>query len=102
MDILLENVFAHTPDGTAFSVRASAARGRGGAWIVVSDNGPGFSHPDPSRRGLSSAGSTGLGLDIARRIAEASGGTLALGRSGRRRRGPPGLGTARRAAGDGP
>ena len=80
VDILLENVFAHTPDGTAFSVRASP-RTAGGAWIVVSDNGPGFSHPDSSRRGLSSAGSTGLGLDIARRIAEGSGGTLTLGRS---------------------
>ena len=80
VDILLENVFAHTRDGTAFSVRASP-RAAGGAWIVVSDNGPGFSHPDSSRRGLSSAGSTGLGLDIARRIAEGSGGTLTLGRS---------------------
>jgi len=80
IDILLENVFAHTPDGTAFSVRVSG-RTAGGAWIVVSDNGPGFSHPDLTRRGQSSAGSTGLGLDIARRIAEASGGTLTLGRS---------------------
>lgn len=80
VDILLENVFAHTPDGTAFSVRVSP-RTAGGAWIVVSDSGPGFSHPDLARRGQSSAGSTGLGLDIARRIAEGSGGTLTLGRS---------------------
>src|SRR6266568_6202845 len=80
VDILLENVFAHTPEGTAFSVRAST-RTAGGAWIVVSDNGPGFSHPNPPERGQSSAGSTGLGLDIARRIAEGSGGTLTLGRS---------------------
>jgi len=80
VDILLENVFSHTPDGTAFSVRVSE-RAAGGAWLVVSDNGPGFSHPDPARRGQSSAGSTGLGLDIARRIAESSGGTLTLGRS---------------------
>jgi signal transduction histidine kinase len=80
IDILLENVFAHTPEGTAFSIRASPRAG-GGAWLVVSDNGPGFSHPDPARRGESSAGSTGLGLDIARRIAENSGGTLTLGRS---------------------
>lgn len=80
VDILLENVFAHTPDGTAFSVRVSP-REAGGALVVVADSGPGFSHPDPARRGESSAGSSGLGLDIARRIAERSGGTLALGRS---------------------
>jgi signal transduction histidine kinase len=80
VDILLENVFAHTPEGAAFSIRVSPRAG-GGAWLVISDHGPGFSHPDPARRGESSAGSTGLGLDIARRIAENSGGTLTLGRS---------------------
>jgi signal transduction histidine kinase len=80
LDVLLENVFAHTAEGTAFSVRVSA-RARGGAWLVVSDDGPGFSHPDPVRRGLSSGGSTGLGLDIVQRVADASGGTMTLGRS---------------------
>jgi signal transduction histidine kinase len=80
LDVLLENVFAHTSEGTAFAVRVSA-RARGGAWLVVSDDGPGFTHPDPARRGLSSGGSTGLGLNIVQRVAEASGGTLTLGRS---------------------
>lgn len=80
VDILLENVFAHTPEGTAFSVRVSQRAG-GGAWLAVSDNGPGFSLPFPAERGHSSGGSTGLGLDIARRIAENSGGTFTLGRS---------------------
>jgi signal transduction histidine kinase len=79
-DILLENVFAHTPEGANLAVRLSRRAG-GGAWLVVSDDGPGFGDADPTPRGLSRGGSTGLGLDIARRIAEASGGTLVVGRS---------------------
>jgi signal transduction histidine kinase len=80
MDILLENVFAHTPDGAGLAIRLSR-RAAGGAWLVVTDDGPGFRSPDPTERGRSNGGSTGLGLDIARRIAESSGGTLTLGRS---------------------
>ena len=79
VDILLENVFAHTPEGAAFGVRLTA-RATGGAWLTVSDEGPGFAS-DYTARGTSSGGSTGLGLDIARRIAEASGGSLTIGRS---------------------
>jgi signal transduction histidine kinase len=79
-DILLENVFAHTPEGAALAIRLSPRSG-GGAWLVVADDGPGFGDADPTQRGLSRGGSTGLGLDIARRIAEASGGTLVVGRS---------------------
>jgi signal transduction histidine kinase len=80
MDILLENVFAHTPDGAALAIRLSR-RAAGGAWLVVADDGPGFPRAGLTERGLSSGGSTGLGLDIARRIAESSGGTLTIGRS---------------------
>jgi signal transduction histidine kinase len=79
-DILLENVFAHTPDGASCAVSLSH-RELGGAWLVVADEGPGFPPSDPTERGRSSIGSTGLGLDIARRIAESSGGTLMIGRS---------------------
>jgi signal transduction histidine kinase len=79
-DVLLENVFSHTAEGSAFTVRLSRRAG-GGAWLVVADDGPGFPNADPTERGRSSGGSTGLGLDIARRIAEASGGSLMIGRS---------------------
>jgi signal transduction histidine kinase len=79
-DILLENVFAHTPDGAGCAIRLSR-REPGGAWLIVADEGPGFPQSDPTERGRSSIGSTGLGLDIARRIAESSGGTLMIGRS---------------------
>src|SRR5215472_12307781 len=79
-DILLENVFAHTPEGVALAVRLSPRAG-GGAWLAVTDDGPGFGDAYPTQRGVSRGGSTGLGLDIARRIAEASGGSLVIGRS---------------------
>jgi signal transduction histidine kinase len=79
-DILLENVFAHTPDGAGCAVRLSH-REPGGAWLIVADDGPGFPQADPTERGRSGIGSTGLGLDIARRIAESSGGILIIGRS---------------------
>ncbi|GLW99242.1 HAMP domain-containing sensor histidine kinase [Microtetraspora sp. NBRC 16547] len=75
VDALLENVFAHTPEGTAFAVRLDRRQG-GGAVLVVADDGPGFGGDDPARRGVSGGSSTGLGLDIARRAAERSGGSL--------------------------
>jgi signal transduction histidine kinase len=79
VDALLENVIAHTAEGTAFAVRLTAADG-GGARLEVSDDGPGFDDA-AVLRGRSDRESTGLGLDIARRSAEASGGQLTTGRS---------------------
>jgi signal transduction histidine kinase len=80
VDALLGNVFAHTPEGTAFTVDLGP-RPMGGVRLVVADDGPGFATPDPLGRGVSGAGSSGLGLDIAKRAAEASGGSLSIGRS---------------------
>ena len=77
VDAVLGNVFAHTPDGTAFSLRLRPRTG-GGAVLTVSDEGDGWPASDVLERGVSAAGSTGLGLDIARRTAEATGGTLQL------------------------
>ena len=80
VDALLENVFAHTPEGVEFSV-AVRSRVGGGASLVVEDAGPGFARGLVPRRGTSRRGSTGLGLDIVRRGAESSGGGVDLGRS---------------------
>ena len=77
VDAVLGNVFAHTPEGTPFAVTVRRKEG-GGAEVVVIDRGPGL--PEGAlERGSSAAGSTGLGLDIARRTAEASGGRLRVG-----------------------
>jgi signal transduction histidine kinase len=78
VDALLENVIAHTPEGTAFAVRLAPAEG--GAVLKISDAGPGI--PEAAGvRGRSDRGSTGLGLDIARRCAEATGGAMTISRS---------------------
>lgn len=78
MDALLGNVIAHTPEGTALTVAVGRDRSEG-VLVVVTDEGPGFSDERVVDRGVSRAGSTGLGLDIARRTAAASGGDLRIG-----------------------
>ncbi|MDN3351492.1 HAMP domain-containing sensor histidine kinase [Actinomadura sp. DC4] len=80
VDALLGNVFAHTPEGTGLTVSLDP-RPSGGARLTVADEGPGFGPADPLERGVSGAGSSGLGLDIVRRTAESSGGSLSVGDS---------------------
>ena len=75
VDALLGNVFTHTPETAAVEVRVAAA-GRG-ATVEVADRGPGMPS-GAAGRGQSGGGSTGLGLDIARRTAEASGGRMVV------------------------
>jgi signal transduction histidine kinase len=80
VDALVGNVFAHTPDGTpyAVSLRIEGATAR----LAVDDAGPGIVDPEAAvARGVTGRASTGLGLDIARRAAEAAGGRLVIGRS---------------------
>ncbi len=79
LDALLGNVFAHTPEGTAFRVEVRPLSD-GGIALAVEDSGPGLS-PDFVERGVSGSGGTGLGLDIARRTAEGAGGVFRIGRS---------------------
>ncbi len=80
IDATLGNVFRHTPERTAFTVTLHQGSGHG-------------RHPHRRRRaghrrpgGRAEArpqrrGSTGLGLDIARRLAESTGGHLKVDRS---------------------
>lgn len=75
VDALLGNVFAHTPETAAVAIAVTSAGGR--VAIEVADRGPGVP-ADAAHRGRSGTGSTGLGLDIARRTAEAAGGRLVL------------------------
>lgn len=73
VDILVDNVFAHTPDGTSFAVDLDAHDTGGRPWAVltVTDRGPGFGSGRIGRPGTS-----GLGLEIAARVAASVDGTV--------------------------
>jgi signal transduction histidine kinase len=77
LDVLLDNVFTHTPDGASVAIRLTPRPG-GGLVLTVEDGGPGFVAA-AVERGTSGAGSTGLGLAIARKTATESGGGLRVG-----------------------
>ncbi|MFJ1746117.1 ATP-binding protein [Streptomyces sp. NPDC088116] len=82
LDALLGNVFRHTPEGTAFSV--DVHNSEDAVIVLVSDAGAGIADPKAAlARGNSGGreGSTGLGLDIVRRVAESTGGDVRIGRS---------------------
>ena len=87
LDALIDNVFGHTPDGTAFTV-AVRPQPDGTVQVVVEDEGAGLVEPSLAERGRSGAGSTGIGLDVARRTARGGGGDVAVearpGRAGTR------------------
>lgn len=72
VDICIDNVFAHTPEGTGFSVvlRADADR----ALLRIEDAGPGFM----ASTGETRQGSSGMGLRIARRIVEQGRGKMTI------------------------
>lgn len=82
LDALIGNVIRYTPQGVPFEV-AVTRRDDGYVVLRVEDGGPGI--PDPElalQRGESGQGSTGLGLDIVRRVAVEGNGTVNIGTSG--------------------
>jgi signal transduction histidine kinase len=80
VDVLIENVFAHTEPPTGYIVRVGDHED-GTTFLVVEDDGPGFRDLSVLRRGMSSRGSSGLGLDIVARAAERAGGGFKIGNS---------------------
>ena len=78
IDAMLGNVFAHTPQGAPFQAVVDVRR----RILAVEDGGPGIEEPENAlKRGSSGGGSTGLGLDIVRRVADATNGSLHIGHS---------------------
>jgi len=75
VDVIVDNVFAHTPEGTMMRIDLHPGEGGDGVVLVVADAGPGITEGTRQER----PGTTGLGLDIARRTAAACGGRLRIG-----------------------
>jgi len=77
LDVIVDNIFKHTQASTALSL--SVAADRRSVKVTVADAGPGMPDAGLARRGRSGTGSTGIGMDVARRTAEHAGGSLELG-----------------------
>jgi signal transduction histidine kinase len=78
VDAVMDNVFSHTPDGTDYEIRVDRRGDR--VQLIVRDHGPGAVDVTVAgERGASSAGSSGLGLDIVRHAATSAGGTVDFG-----------------------
>ncbi len=76
LDNLVQNVLTHTVAGTAFTVTVAADPPA----LTVADEGEGLPSAEVFDRGASGGDGSGLGLDIVRQVAEASGGSVRLGK----------------------
>lgn len=77
LDVILDNVFKHTEAGTPLSLSVTADKQS--VKVTVADAGPGMPDEQLAGRGRSGTGSTGIGMDVARRTAEHAGGSIELG-----------------------
>jgi len=75
IDVLIENVFAHTPAGVGYEIVVSTSPD-GIQVLTIMDDGPGFADLSVMERGHSGTGGTGLGLDIVTRTAQRTGGGI--------------------------
>ena len=75
IDAVIGNVFAHTDEGVAYQISCRIDGDVG--TVIIDDAGSGIP-PRAIDRGISLGGGTGLGLDIARRTADAAGGSLSV------------------------
>jgi signal transduction histidine kinase len=64
VDICLDNIFAHTSDEVGFRIELSATAAK--ATLLIADDGPGF----PTQPGTQRRGTSGMGLELARRVVE--------------------------------
>ncbi len=80
LDALIDNVFGHTPTGTSFRLAVERA-GDDSVAVIVEDEGSGLAESELAHRGRSGSGSTGIGLDVARRTTRQVDGTVAIGTS---------------------
>ncbi len=70
VDICIDNIFAHTPEGVGFLVRVTTHREV--MQLTIRDHGAGF----PTTRAAPRLGNSGVGLQLARRAVERVHGTL--------------------------
>jgi signal transduction histidine kinase len=76
VDALIDNVFSHTDDGVGFRVSVKNLLDR--SELTVHDDGKGVAPGFDFRRGVSTRGSTGLGLDIVRRTVSSADGEFII------------------------